>query len=153
SDWPTPPSELDVEELSDEEATGLALMLLEDNSEAARMRAQLIAQESGGSPFFIDEFVRYAQSAEGIDMWTERGEENARAITLYDVVQARVSRLPAEARRLLEIVIVAGQPLERTIARQAGKINMIEQAISLLRAGHLIRARRSKHHYEIEPYH
>jgi hypothetical protein len=152
-DWPTPPSQLAVEELSADEATGLALMLLGDESETAKTRAQLIAKESGGSPFFIDEFVRYAQSAQGVDMWTDRSGEFAPAITLYDVVQARVSQLPEEARRLFEIVIVAGQPLERAIARQAGKIYSIEQAISLLRAGHLIRARRSKHHFEIEPYH
>jgi predicted ATPase len=53
--------ELDVEPLALPEAGNLALELLGGYDEAATARAEAIAQESGGVPYFIHELVQYLQ--------------------------------------------------------------------------------------------
>jgi tetratricopeptide (TPR) repeat protein len=69
------------------------------------------------------------------------------------MVRARVLALPEAARRLLEVVAVAGQPLEAEIADSAAGLGDDTSALTVLRAGHLVRARGSAERQEIEPYH
>src|SRR5262249_46448328 len=66
----------------------------------------------------------------------------------------RVQRLPAGARRLLEVIAMAGQPLELGIAKQAAGLAPEEHVtLSVLRSGHLIRTRDRSGQEEIETYH
>src|SRR5262249_31234143 len=81
------------------------------------------------------------------------GEARAKVITLDEVIQTRVSLLPEEARRMLEIVAVSGQPLKRAVAREAAEFEDDEdKSLTLLRAGHLIRSTAGSQD-EIETYH
>jgi hypothetical protein len=70
-----------------------------------------IVSESAGSPFLITELARHVGSlkAPGIDVPSP-------GIRLGDAIRERVRNLSAGAQRLLEIVSIAGQPLERSLA-------------------------------------
>jgi hypothetical protein len=140
--------ELVVGELSPRDALRLALARLGPGCREAD--AEAIARESGGSPFFIDELVRHSQ--EGAEI-SPGGNAKAPETRLDEVIRARVRRLPEEARRLLEVVSVAGQPLELPVAKRAAYLRTDEPAVPALRAGHLIRSVGTEEREEIEPYH
>jgi serine/threonine protein kinase len=141
--------QLAVGELATSEACDLALMLLGGHPTAARSQAEAIARDSAGNPFFIHELVRFGQAG------AERSRASAAGstATLDDMVRARVLLLPEEARRLLEVVAVAGQPVESEIADRAAGAKEEMNAVSFLRASHLIRVRVTPERQEIEPYH
>ncbi|MFQ5792273.1 MAG: hypothetical protein ACE5JI_17525, partial [Acidobacteriota bacterium] len=157
--WTPHVYELVVGELAPEEARDLARALLGEEQPASMARAHVIARESAGSPFFIDELVQYSQAAgelaEGEGAMTQPSADTQMGeVTLDKVIQARVSRLSEEAQRLLAVVAVAGQPLEVSAAKRAAQIETEERkALAILRAGHLIRSRGTEEREEIETYH
>src|SRR5262249_48915146 len=117
--------ELQVSELTADEASAMALALMGDRGPASLTRAAPVARESGGSPYFVEELARYQNVDQSAGDLT----------TLDEVIRQRVSRLPEDPRRLLEVVAVAGQPVDRQVARQAANIERDEHAaIGLLRA-------------------
>jgi hypothetical protein len=133
--------EVVVGELSVSEAKNLA-MALSQPSAISNAQAEAIARESGGNPFFVSELVWHSKSFQGLET------------SLEEVIQARVGQLPAAARRLLEIVAVAGQPLARPIAKQAATLDNDEsKTLALLRASHMIRMASANDREEIETYH
>jgi serine/threonine protein kinase len=143
--------EVAVAELSPEEARELAERLLEASDGGARSRAEAIARESAGNPFFIDELARYESAAPA----GARGVAGARReTTLAEVIHARVAQLPGEARRLLEILAVAGQPVERAVAlAAAGLESQGPSAVDALRSAHLVRTGGTRERDQIETYH
>ncbi len=151
--------ELLVQELAPAEARQLVLDLLGDGAASAQVLADTIARESGGNPFFIDELVRLARAEAGLDRGGERSvsAEMERALasnmSLERMIDARLEHLSPEARRLLEVVAVAGQPIDLESARQAAELGRDTQAaIASLRGASLARIRSSRHQ-EIEAYH
>jgi serine/threonine protein kinase len=128
-----------VAELEPSEARELALALAEADAAISPSQAESIAREAGGNPFFINELARF-------------GRPGA-AATLDELVRARVRDLPPEARRLLEVVAVAGRPLEAEVADSAAGGAEGIDALPVLRAGHLVRARGTADRPEIETYH
>jgi hypothetical protein len=138
--------EVEVGRLGDEEARELALRALADRGTAARAAA--IARESGGWPFFIRELARFSE---------ERTDPAARAeapLLLARMLGDRVAALPDEARRLLEVIAIAGQPIERAIAaRAAGIVRDEPSLLGLLRRERLLRALGEGRSGEIEAYH
>jgi serine/threonine protein kinase len=142
-------SELAVEPLTPPERRELALALLTSRDAAAQAHADAIARESDGNPFFIYELVHYLEA--GV---APAGGAPERDVTLHDVLWNRVLRLPEEARRLLEIVAVAGRPLRQEDAcRAAGVAAEQGAALALLRAGRLLRGVGRPESLEIETYH
>ena len=74
--------------------------------------------------------------------------------SLEEILSERIVRLPDAARRLLEVLAVAGRPLRAPLARQAAEIGKDEGgALALLFSRHLVRSRSSDSRDEIEPYH
>jgi serine/threonine protein kinase len=141
--------ELAVEPLTLPERRELALALLASCDAAARARADTIARESGGNPFFIYELVRYLEAGAA-----QAGRRPEGDITLHEVLWSRVLRLPEEARRLLEVVAVAGRPLRQEDACRAAGV-AVEQGVALacLRSGRLLRGVGRPESLEIETYH
>jgi len=132
--------QLTLEAMTPSEARELARALTGLDSASL---SEAIARESKGNPFFIGEL---ALSGEKFAEGTE--------ILLDQVVRARVSRLPEPARRVLEVAAVAGEPIELDVARRAAQLPVPDQAaLAVLRAGHLVRMRKTEGRDEIEMYH
>ena len=67
-------------------------------------------------------------------------------LKLDDVLYARVALLPKNARRLLEIIAVAGKPLPRLVAASAAELEGEQEitALAFLRTGRLVRSLRTQ---------
>src|SRR5262249_24089147 len=127
----------------------LALALLASRDPAAEARADTIARESGGNPFFIHEVVHYLGA--GV---AQAGEGPEGDVTLHEVLWSRVLRLPEAARRLREVVAVAGRRWRQGDAcRAAGVAAEQSVALACLRAGRLLRGVGRPESLEIETYH
>ena len=121
--------QLDLGPLSEEEAADLALQLLAEKAPQLKGRARQIAHEAQGSPLFVRELVRYAIA----------GGERPGEVSLDQVLLARLDALPATARGLLEVVAVAGGPVDVRLAASAAGVEHEERtALATLRAEHLV---------------
>jgi hypothetical protein len=132
---------LDVEVLPPAEARELALGLL-GPGEAAR--AESIARESGGNPFFVHELAHALRA----------GGPAAGEVRLDEVLWSRVRELPSEARRLLAVVAVAGRPVGQAEASQAAEVvSGVRGLVACLRSARLLRGTGSAGEAELETYH
>lgn len=142
--------ELAVEALSAEETQELAQTLLGRTDLTALTQARTVAEESRGSPFFVYHLVQHLQTE------TEPGQFSSGAgeISLDEVLWDRIQRLPDEARRLLEVVAIAGRPLGREAAYRAAALGLAERGtLNLLRAGRLVRTTGASSQEDVETYH
>ncbi len=141
--------DLAVEPLSMAQARALALELLGDAAGEAAL-AEVIAQESGGNPYFVHELVQYLQSGAALaDAAALAGK-----ITLDEVLWQRVLRLPESSRRLLEIVAVSGRPLRQADAYAAVALPRADHAaLSVLRNGRLVMSTGPGGEDQVETYH
>jgi hypothetical protein len=136
--------ELTVEALEPGEARELVLALLGHSDDGVQARVEAVVRESGGSPFFVAELVRHLLEGSG----------TADEVTLGGMLAARVGRLPGPARRLLEVIAVAGRPLAEAHACQAAEVAAADQdAVATLRAQQLIRRTGGPSGQEVETYH
>ncbi|MBI4853013.1 MAG: protein kinase [Acidobacteria bacterium] len=137
--------EISVEELSKEDSGKLVATLL--GKQATVKQSEMIIKESGGSPFFIGELAQYALTKKDLE------ETNFSEMTIDKVISARVALLSEEARNLLEIIAVSGQPLARSVAKRAAKIASDEQILPILRTNHLLRLTGTTTYEELDTYH
>ncbi len=133
-----------VEALTPDEARDLSLALFGRGGPAARARAEAVARESGGNPLFVHELVQNLQAG---------GPSPGEAISLDEVLWARVRRLPDEARRVLEALAVAAGPLDQGLACRVAGLADGRGALAQLRAGRLVRSTGSAERGDIETYH
>src|SRR5260370_6245904 len=123
--------EITVDQLSQDEARELATSLLEGRDQAAAAHAETIARESGGSPFFVGELVRYVEVGAGM----RPGD-----VTLESVLALRLEKLSEPARRLLQVLALHGRPLSPELALRAADLAPDDDsALAPLRAGNLVR--------------
>ena len=106
--------DIDVGALPPEDARTLARALLAE-TRADISYADVIARESRGNPFLIDELSRFGLGSSARPAAADHE-------VLDEVIRARVARLPGPARRLLEVVAAAGQPVELEAARHAASL-------------------------------
>jgi tetratricopeptide (TPR) repeat protein len=145
--------ELVVDPLTESESRELALVLLGRRDAEARVEAHLVAKESHGNPFFIDELVKHIVAGERLSTKMRSAEPGARS-ALDDVLWERVSQLPEHARKLLEVVSVSGRPVSLLDAFQAADLPTEGRAAAAtLRAGRLIRGTGQPTRDEVETYH
>jgi hypothetical protein len=137
---------LEVEALTPQEARTLAERLLGRDDPGARALVEAVAHESGGNPFFLGELTQNLQ---------EVGRAApAEAPALDAVLWRRVTALPPDARRLLEVAAVSGRPLTRQDACAAAELGADERrAVAVLCNGRLLRATGTGERDEIETYH
>jgi hypothetical protein len=165
--------QLPVGSLEPAEATALALALLDSHRPEVQTQAEAIVCEAGGSPFYIQELVQHIRGGAAVAHWTA-----GKSITLDEVLWQRVSRLPEEARRLLEVVAVSGQPLHqgdacraaaavpslaRRVSERAGEGESSEGepsatadymvALTTLRVNHFVRSTGPGANDEVETFH
>ncbi|HJW34327.1 MAG TPA: protein kinase [Holophagaceae bacterium] len=132
---------LELGPLSPDEARDLALACMGTQDRAAREQALQIVQEAQGNPFFISQLARFTQRRE---LSAIGGVER--------IVLAGVEALPPDARKLLEVISVAGQPLELHVIRKAAELQG-DGPLVMLRAGHLVRTLGGTSGRLVEPYH
>lgn len=140
---------IDVGPLAPEQAMEIVRAEL---GEGAGPIAEAIVREAGGNPFFLEEMAHHFRVAaeDTGPLSTGRG----RVAALDEVLRARIARLDAPARRLLEIGAVAGRPIEQAIALASAELGPAAlPALSLLRSARLVRARPVRDHTRLEPHH
>ncbi len=146
---PSVPIEIALTALSSVEALVIAERLLGGVSRILPTIGRSIARESGGNPFFVHELVRYVQAETFSDM-------SLGTITLEEVIRVRITELPRSARRVLDLIAVAGHPVSTATARRAIEMGSeLDRAVHLLRARNLIRTRGGGERGAgaMEPYH
>ncbi len=122
----------------------LAATLLEQRG-APTTAARRIAEEAGGSPYFAQELARAAVGHRGADAGT---------MSLDALILARVQELAEPARRLLEVIAVAGGKISQdTVERAAGLAGEDLRASLELRAERLVRTSGVRGVDIVEPYH
>jgi serine/threonine protein kinase len=130
--------EVAVGPLELDDARRLALALLRSDDASAQQMADAIARGSGGSPFLLEELARsasaYHRIASGGALLTPS------ALTLDQMLGDRVARLPPNARRLLEVVVIGGRPTPVSVVGAAALASdSATQLVTLLRARRFVR--------------
>jgi tetratricopeptide (TPR) repeat protein len=126
--------------LSVDESLALAQQLapeLEGKLDLAR-----VMREAGGHPLFLQEMLRHQ-------------EQGAAGATLDDALWSRIALLQPDARRLLECVCIAGQPIGTDVAMDACRLDptTIGRATASLRVASLAREVQRGRGLALEPYH
>ena len=138
---------ISLDALSPADARRLATDLL--GGDARRVEeglADRIASESGGSPFFVGELVRFARSTPGA---------SAGEVRLETVLRERLRGLDAGALRLLQVTAIAGRPIAQEIAFRAAALEGDERsaALAALRTASLVRSQGTRADDRIECFH
>ncbi len=138
-------SAIEVGPLAMKEAEEMARICCRDYGDSSEERAAFVAREARGIPFFIEELSRAP---------ARRGEGEAAGVSLDEYTRERVRGLPAAARRLLEVLAVAGRPLPQSLAwRAAGSASIHLEALKLLQGLHLVRTQGMGERDPVECYH
>jgi predicted Ser/Thr protein kinase/tetratricopeptide (TPR) repeat protein len=124
--------EISVGPLSNNEAHALARSLMGDAYELET--AERYASGAAGSPFYIGELVRGASTE----------SEAAPVGQLDQIVARRILALDPASRRLLDVVAVAGGPVERKVAFAASELDNPGELLPALREQDLVVARGSE---------
>jgi tetratricopeptide (TPR) repeat protein len=108
------------------------------------------AEHAGGSPFLVGELTRSLQAPGSANSLLER----LASTRLADVVRNRVEALPEAAQRVLELVCVAGEPLEgRVLFDAAGGAHGSVALVDGLRRDSLLRLVATQAEPLVETYH
>lgn len=139
----------EVTEFEPAEAQELALARLGNDGAHAVMAARLLARESGGSPFLMEQLAQQAATLDAVTLST-----GGEALRLERVIERRLAKLDAPARRLLEVIAVAGRPIELRLANQAAGLDPREEsAVGTLQAQRWVRSRVDQSLDVVETYH
>jgi len=111
--------------------------------------AAVIVRESNGNPYFIRELARWAALDDG------RNGETGLAPSIERAILARVERLPADAKKLLEHVALAGKPMRQRDVEVAVELHGAAsmRLFKQLRAERLLTLSGVREDDLVEPYH
>ena len=143
---------LRVGPMSIDDATGLALRLIGERTGPVQTLAETVAREAEGSPFFVAQLVRHAMQRDVVIT-----EESSTDVSLEDVIRARLQLLSPTARRLLEVLAVAGGRLPLGVAihvaTEGGFTSSSLTVLSEVRRESLVRTDGQSDEDDIEIYH
>src|SRR5256885_1863687 len=107
--------------------------LLVSSSGPPRVQADTIIRESAGSPFLVEQIVRYALDS--------NDAARATGIGLGEMLESRIRALPEGARPLLATLAVAGRPVDAKVARAAAGLEGDDRPlVALLIKAHFLRS-------------
>lgn len=136
--------------LSSHESAALASELLPATLERREDVLATIVRESAGNPLFVIELALAAKQGRGLPISTEGGQQHL----LDEVLWNRVSALPDDVRRLLEVIAVAGHPTRLDVIYDAAGFEIRDpQMLSRLRIDRLVRSSGPNLDSELEAYH
>lgn len=108
-----------------------------------------IVREAEGYPSFVREIVNYMKSGT-----SARGELRREQISLDEAILAVVDKLDGGTRQVLDLIAVAGHPLDESlIAKLVRGEQTPAEHLSLLTAASLVRRSSSSRGDVVEPYH
>jgi hypothetical protein len=130
---------IELDRLSSAEGRELVAMIAPDRE----AEADALVDDAAGHPMFLQELARHV-SAPGVS-----------AARFDDALWARISRMEDRARRVLELVAVAGAPLPQGVVGQALDLEppQLHKALGALRATSLVRTGGTRTSDPVEPYH
>jgi len=135
---------IELQPLSPDESEHLATLLC---PEQTRSQYAPWLDEARGSPFLLNQLVYRAAATQAAAM-------TAGAPRLSTVIADRVAGLGAASRELLEIVSIAGRPIERSVALRAASLLERDRSVALdLEHGRLLRSSPAGGSRELEVYH
>jgi tetratricopeptide (TPR) repeat protein len=148
--WIRDQREASVESLSATDSRKLALKTLGHINSATTVLADRISQEAGGDPLFVQELVRHIQG-KAVQSGTD---SSTAALSLESVLWERIRQLPESAYKLLEVIAVAGRPLNQLVACRAAELGPDSWGpLTLLRSERLIRGTGMVPSERLETYH
>jgi eukaryotic-like serine/threonine-protein kinase len=136
--------ELFVGPLSGDEARELTQSLFRAANISGEPFLESIVHEAAGSPFLLEQLTHYG-------MMHERAA--TAGISLTTMLEERMEHLPHGARELLDVLSVAGRPVDEAVALSAAGVSSgdSQQLLSLLRVAQFIRSGGTQ--YGIEIFH
>jgi len=135
--------EIVVNSLSTAEARELAQVIHKRAGVHSEMIVDSIVREANGNPFLIEQLSRYT-------MMSEHGATSG--LTLSDMLEERIKRLPDGSRQLLNALAVAGRPVDQdVVVRAAGLPETATSLLTELRAAEFVRS--GGRTYSVELYH
>jgi serine/threonine protein kinase/tetratricopeptide (TPR) repeat protein len=149
--------ELAVDKLSADDSRELIEVLLEEE-QLAPERIESLLRDAAGSPLYLWELARWAVGEHPAALLPgfehPAAEPGPTEVRLRDLILARIGLLGPAARRLLEVVSVAGKPIELGIAREAAALAAESLAVMAeLRTHRLLRSSAVGGREEVETYH
>ncbi len=149
-----PATRLLLQRLSTSECEGLVTSLLDPWHFVDPETLQRIIHETHGNPLFIEELIQFSRvSGSALHTLQGRAVGESRSIALAQMLLHRIRALPENCRKLLEVVAVAGQPIDSDAAREAAGIEILDPStIPRLRLDHLIRVLQLADRQEVAPY-
>jgi serine/threonine protein kinase/tetratricopeptide (TPR) repeat protein len=134
--------------LGAEDICELVAEVLPADQSLSQAETDQIVQESGGSPYFVQELVRWVGSGR------ELTSSDNSIVGLDAVLWARAKELPDSARRLLVAVAIAGQPISMRHAFRASGLDQIEpRSLKSLYAGRFVRSTGTRLDDEVATFH
>ena len=136
---------LPVLRLPPADARALTRRLLSSMAGELGVDVDELASEAGGHPLFIDALVRHRVAH----------PRDAGPVRLDDALVARTGGLADDSRRLLELVCIAGVPIQQEACAHAAAIPFGDfvQQVAALRAANLVKTHGIHRGDWIEPYH
>jgi hypothetical protein len=145
--------DLPVGPLPEPERLELARTLLAETGPVDSDLVERVAGQSGGFPYFAHELARHLFTWRQVSNLPS-SEPSLAPLTLEEVLWQRAQHLPESARRLLEVVAVAGRPLEQEAAWSAAGVQAEAiEMVALLRGEHLLRGAALGQGEQLETYH
>src|SRR5581483_7364969 len=134
---------LELAPLAREETARLARALAGQAAELTDDAVEAVVEQSGGDPFLVDEIIRWMSSA----------HVSGTPFRIETFLKSRCEQLVPVARNVLELVAVAGQPVEVAVIKQHFDAAEFSHAREILVSARLLRSRTVEGRDEVEIYH